>query len=237
MTRSPLNYPMSGSADADGAAELQTDVMRFMAILSLCLVAIFALVQSIPPSPVPTETAAPAPARPEPVPEPAAAEPEPNRPMPREPERPVAEPAPSPPVAAAAPQAPAPLPPAPVATPDKGFTLRFESEEALRRMVARRAVGFYAIRDSEAKRMNVSRGRASFWPASLPAQYHEMDERTVPADVKSALRNSGTHGGVTWGVTLPSTLSRELEAYLDTGTGGDLVIGVDGSLRLEQADE
>ncbi|MGB5627778.1 MAG: hypothetical protein WBM57_00300, partial [Woeseiaceae bacterium] len=66
MTRSPLAYPLNRSADMDvgGAADLQTDIMRFMAILSLCLVAIFALVQSIPLTPVehvPGETA-PAPA-------------------------------------------------------------------------------------------------------------------------------------------------------------------------------
>ncbi len=53
MTRSPLAYPLNRGADADigGAADLQTDVMRFMAILSLCLVAIFALVQSMPMAP------------------------------------------------------------------------------------------------------------------------------------------------------------------------------------------
>ena len=46
MSRSPLAYPLNRAADADvgGAADLQTDVMRFMAILALCLVAIFALV-------------------------------------------------------------------------------------------------------------------------------------------------------------------------------------------------
>ena len=45
MTRSPLFYPLNRGMDAEagGAADLQTDVMRFMAILSLCLVAIFAL--------------------------------------------------------------------------------------------------------------------------------------------------------------------------------------------------
>ena len=50
MTRSPLFYALNRGADSDagGAADLQTDVMRFMAIISLCLVAIFALVQSIP---------------------------------------------------------------------------------------------------------------------------------------------------------------------------------------------
>ena len=48
MNRS-LYYPLGRAADMDagGAADLQTDIMRFMAILSLCLVAIFALVQSI----------------------------------------------------------------------------------------------------------------------------------------------------------------------------------------------
>ncbi len=53
MTRSPLFYPLNRGMDAEagGAADLQTDVMRFMAILSLCLVAIFALVQSIPLAP------------------------------------------------------------------------------------------------------------------------------------------------------------------------------------------
>jgi hypothetical protein len=64
MTRSPLAYPLNRSVDADvgGAADLQTDIMRFMAILSLCLVAIFALVQSIPltpTEPVPAESPTP----------------------------------------------------------------------------------------------------------------------------------------------------------------------------------
>ena len=50
MSRSPLAYPLNRGVDGDagGAADLQTDIMRFMAILALCLVAIFALVQSIP---------------------------------------------------------------------------------------------------------------------------------------------------------------------------------------------
>ena len=57
MNRSPLFYPLNRGMDADagGAADLQTDVMRFMAIISMCLVAIFALVQSIPLAPVPTQ--------------------------------------------------------------------------------------------------------------------------------------------------------------------------------------
>ena len=77
MNRSPLFYPLNRGADADagGAADLQTDVMRFMAILSLCLVAIFALVQSIPlapvkPAPTPTIDSQQQPAEEEPSPPP-----------------------------------------------------------------------------------------------------------------------------------------------------------------------
>ena len=64
MNRSPLYYPLNrgGDLDAGGAADLQTDIMRFMAILALCLVAVFALVQSIPPEAV-TPLTVPAPAQ------------------------------------------------------------------------------------------------------------------------------------------------------------------------------
>lgn len=43
----PWQLSYAALADADNA-ELQTDVMRFMAILAFCLVAIFAIVQSLP---------------------------------------------------------------------------------------------------------------------------------------------------------------------------------------------
>ncbi|MEM9387082.1 MAG: hypothetical protein AAGA68_18615 [Pseudomonadota bacterium] len=49
-------YPTSGTEGGGGAEDLQTDVMRFMAMLGLCLVAIFALVQSLPATPVASET-------------------------------------------------------------------------------------------------------------------------------------------------------------------------------------
>lgn len=48
----PLNY-YSRQNEIDVGESLQSDVMRFMAILGLCLVAIFALVQSLPLQPPP----------------------------------------------------------------------------------------------------------------------------------------------------------------------------------------
>lgn len=245
--RAPHRYGMGRSADGDagGVADLQTDVMRFMAILALCLVVIFALVQSIP-RPAPEQTVTQT-ARPEPAPvvvpaaEPAieptpAVEPPPpaaeavvlTRPEPR--------PAPSKPeTAEPMPQAPVdPAPAAPEPAPE-GFTLQFESDNALTLLVARNAVGLYALDDETTLRMSMNRGRVSFWPASLPNTFHEMDPATVPADVTRALRlTRGTVAPVTWGVTLPANMQRELDALVNGNTGGALYIAGDGAIRLER---
>lgn len=226
MTRSPYWHAMHRGVDAEGGgvADLQTDVMRFMAILAICLVVIFALVQSIPlrPSePVPETVAEPVP---EPVPELAPAP------------APAPLPAPEPVVI----EKPAPEPiavPAPPAPPQQeGFTLRFETDRALTRLVARGAVGLYAIGDSQTLRLNVTEGRLSFWEASTPNQFHEMDRGTVPADVVRALLRIAEIdiATVKWGVTLPADMQHDLNGYLESSTGGALVISTNGKLRLEQ---
>ncbi len=269
MNRSPLFYPMTRSLDADagGAADLQTDVMRFMAIISMCLVAIFALVQSIP--------LAPAVPPPEPIVDeqtvverPAPAEPE--RPLQPDIDKPVAltrptpakMPEPAAPVALERPQpkrlerrelvsdvsapskAPEPKPVAPADSPaqprsmqskaQKGFTLRFESDAALSRLVEREVVGLYAISPAAIHRMQISAGRMSFWQASAPQRFHEMDSATVPSAVLDAWRRGHAARDLKWGVSLPAPMARDLNEYLATYDGGDLVIGRDGQLRLEQ---
>lgn len=224
MTRPPLAYPLTRTADgeAGGIADLQTDVMRFMAILAICLVAIFALVQSIPLEPIA-----------EPVDEP---EPEPiaaaeivviTRPAPA----PQPEPAPiaEPPTAA-----PTPAPePAPVT--QSGFTLQFENDLALTRLVARNDIGLFAMDGNESLRMNVDRGRFSFWPASTPNEFHEMDASTVPHEVATALQRARHDPATTmkWGVTLPADMQQRLDNLLQTGDGGAIYIAADGRLRLE----
>ena len=267
MSRSPLSYPLNRGMDMDagGAADLQTDVMRFMAIISLCLVAIFALVQSLPTPVSQSEAAAPPPQQepivvraeePEPVKppvprrKPPAAKPPPAEPAPKPvpklaalPPAPVYEaPAkiPDPPVkpsplASAPPPVPvqAPAAPAPKTPARKGFSLRFESDLALTRLVARNEIGLYALQPGKAQRMSVNRGAVSFWPAGSPGQIHEMDESTVPDSIIAALRRSSTGGTFRWGVTLPSGLSRDLNRYLTEYEGGELIIGANGDLRRE----
>jgi hypothetical protein len=215
-------------AEGGGVADLQTDVMRFMAILALCLVVIFALVQSIPLRPSqpvpelvvePVVEPVPGPV-PEPVPVPAPA--------------PVS--APEPVVIEQPAPEPVPVPPAPAPSEQEGFTLRFETDRALTRLVARGVVGLYAIGDPQTLRLNVTEGRMSFWEASTPNQFHEMDRGTVPADVVRALLRTAEIDVTTvkWGVTLPADMQRDLNGYLESSTGGALVIGANGTLRLEQ---
>ena len=270
MTRSPLAYPLNRSADMDGggAADLQTDIMRFMAILSLCLVAIFALVQSIPMTPAP-------PVAPEPQHTPAESAPIASKASPNAPtkpavlkmfEKPVEKPvemrvdkavtltrpkwvpkfqptkadaAPiraTPLVQAAAPAVPEATPAAvpPVESEAKGFTLRFESDAALTRLVAASHVGLYAIENDHAQRMTVSNSRISFWNASVPNTFHEMETATVPAAVIEALTRTGVHAdAVNWGVTLPGKLKTQLDDLMQAHSGGALVIGASGDIRLE----
>ncbi|MDH3612388.1 MAG: hypothetical protein OES10_03825 [Gammaproteobacteria bacterium] len=226
--------------DAGGAADLQTDIMRFMAILALCLVAIFALVQSIPLVPEPatqSQAAAVPPPVSEVTPQTAAKQP-PSAAIEESAERlelirpnVAAMPLPkteSPPVPAAAPSAPAPA--------KQGFTLRFESDLVLTRLVAAGQVGFYAVGTGRTQRMTVSESRISFWDASAPKAFHEMETMTVPRPVIDALARTGVDTkAIEWGVTLPGRLRQQLDSLLRGHTGGALVIGADGSLRLESS--
>jgi hypothetical protein len=83
--------------------------------------------------------------------------------------------------------------------------------------------------------MNVNRGRLSFWPASTPNEYFEMEKATVPGEVLLALRRSASipTDSVRWGVTLPATMREQLSNFLESADGGALFIDADGQLRLE----
>ena len=239
--RSPLAYPLNRTADTDvgGASDLQTDVMRFMAILSLCLVAIFALVQSMPMAPIAAEqveqdVAEVPELQPTVLTETTLSRPEPAKPKPVPSEtvsltRPEWKPAPRPEPVAAKPAQPDP----PVDEPE-GFTLRFESDLALTRLVASNQVGLYAIENARARRMSISESRISFWDASTPASFHEMEQNTVPQPVIDALARTGASPDSTsWGVTLPGKLRTQLETLMQEHRGGELVIGSGGTIRRE----
>ena len=222
MSRSPLAYPLNRTADTDvgGAADLQTDVMRFMAILALCLVAVFALVQSIPIAPVATVGGPSGPTPPAAERQPAATVGGPSGPT-----RPATE---------AAPTDILPAEPASAEPEQQGFTLRFASDAALTRAVAAHHVGLYALSSGRARRMTVSESRISFWDASMPNAFHEMEAGTVPEAVVRALaRTGGDTGNVSWGVTLTGKLRSQLDTLLRERRGGSLIITALGEIRRE----
>jgi hypothetical protein len=269
MSRSPLAYPLNRGADMDvgGAADLQTDVMRFMAIISLCLVAIFALVQSMPIAPpvAPDTTEEQVTEEQVVVPEQVvvqeqvvveeqvaveeqvvavAMKPTPAAPisLTRPKWTPKYQPKPTPQVAQAPPPATTPVAevsvdaPAPPVEEQDGFTLRFESDAALTRLVAAGQVGVYAIDAGSARRMTVSDSRISFWDASVPNSFHEMEVSTVPRPVVDALTRSGVDtSAVSWGVTLPGKLKTQLDGLMQQQRGGSLLIGINGQIRLEDS--
>lgn len=276
MSRSPYSYPLTRPVDgeAGGVADLQTDVMRFMAIISLCLVAIFALVQSMPMSPlakaeaVPEQVEEPAvtvaavkpPAQPETQPmRPAASLPvKAERTHPNEETvsltRPKWTPKYPPKIAAETqPVTNSTMSEAleeksiqasietvieaaqPAAEEAEGFTLRFESDAALTRLVASSTVGVYAMEQERARRMTVSESRISFWDASVPNSFHEMELSTVPVAVIDALSRTGINtADVSWGVTLPGKLKSQLDQLMQNYGSGSLVIAADGEIRLEE---
>ena len=115
-----------------------------------------------------------------------------------------------------------------------GFTLRFESDAALTRLVASSRIGVYAIAGGRAQRMTVSDSRISFWDASTPNTFHEMEAVTVPPAVIEALARSGTDAsGVRWGVTLPGRLKSKLDELMHVHDNGALVIVSSGDIQWE----
>lgn len=97
-------------------------------------------------------------------------------------------------------------------------------------------MGFYAIESGRARRMSVSDSRISFWDASTPGAFHEMEASTVPGPVVDALVRAGADvSSVDWGVTLPGRLSNQLNALMRDNTGGALVIRGSGVLELEDS--
>jgi hypothetical protein len=82
--------------------------------------------------------------------------------------------------------------------------------------------------------MTFADGRISFWPASLPGQFHEMEETTVPADILATYSKNHSQRNTRWGVTLPANMSRELNDYLATAEGGSLVIAASGRIELRR---
>jgi hypothetical protein len=207
MRRRYAKYP-PGAAGHDTEA-LQTDVMRFMAILGLCLTAIFALVRTLPLDGV--EARGNAEMKPDTQSETEDLKKRVDQ-LSRQLEsartelmnvnRPLIDPRPGDrkntpsPAGKGMSQVPEPVfesSPLPSPAPDKaprsgnpdedskqGFSLRFESAYALERLIQKGAVVFFAMRDREAWRLATGGHGPGFVNTAFPRRFHEMSPDTVP---------------------------------------------------------
>jgi len=249
------NAPQYGSD-----SELQADVMRFMAIIAFCLIAILALVRNVTPA-EPSE--APPPSAPEPVAaaEPAATEPEPvvsappapaaavAKPQPAVPE-PVMKPPPAVPAVAARPAARTPpAPPADVTAPPEAASLASEREGAPASESAKdEGLTLRFASDGDFLRL-IARGDIKvyayreqdvltlnesyqFLETRAPGQVYELLDGSVPTLVMDALRRTrASVQGYHWGVVLPGRISHQIENYLGRVDSGQLVIDRFGDVR------
>ncbi len=233
------------TTDDDG---LQTDVMRFMAIIAFCLVAVLALVKDLPPTEQPSpaeEKRVQAEQKNEPVApqvvEAPAAKPEVKLVMP-----PIAKPT-AKIVAAPAPEAVKPAPvaktvePQPAADPiteptpiptasddEEGLTLRFASDADFIDLIRRGKVRVYAY---NANNFHVLDRGFVFRPAQPPKTFHELE--TVPARVRAALTSAMNDNR--WGVRLPSNTQQSIQQLANRHTSGQLVIDRTGGVRHVQS--
>lgn len=244
---------VSGSRDNEA---LQTDVMRFMAILGLCLTAIFSLLRGIP------EVTEQQPA----LPTDALSEQQPQR-------VPVKVPAASPPPAAIqastetmekkiiannisrektfrqagetfATKIPVPQVDKEQTTSHsriadstnidkKGFELRFASDGTLEKMARENTVQLYALENQNAWQFQRNRLPVR---STIPKEYYEMQPQTVPEPYLNAMhiiRPDLKHKTLIWAVTLPAETRQAISRLMTNADGGDLEIQADGNVTIK----
>lgn len=234
MNRRGAFHLPAGSLDDS----MQADVMRFLAIIAICLLAVLALVRNATPvEPLPQEPVAaePVAAPPAPVvvrvPDPLSEPPPPAR-------------APAPVVAVAPPQpvvlpeqARSPVaPPAPAAAdnaaeePDpEPLSLRFASEHAFLALVNGNQVRVYAWRDGATLQLTPS---FQFADVEAPGAVHEILPATLPQPVRTSfIRQHGRPTDWQWGVRLPAHTLTALDRLVREVAGGTLLIDARGEVR------
>ena len=249
MMMSPVSNQYASDTES-----LQTDVMRFMAIIGFCLIAILALVRNVEPTQAAASSGAPAQPvelfTPEPAPAAApaielaqvvAAIPSPvvNIPagaIPAEEPSPESEiksaPEPEPRPAAEIPSAPEPVSEPvsePEATEEPGLILRFASDGDFLRLIARGDITVYAFRDSDVLSLDES---YRFLDSRSPGQVYELLRASIPDHIIAALRQERTEfRNFRWGIALPVRISHQIEQYLATVKHGQLIINRFGEVR------
>ena len=203
----------------DDAEALQTDVMRFLAIICMCLMIVFSLVPSIPVNQ-------------------AAGRPKILTGVTLERELPVRE------VKAhrmgkTIPELEQKRPLCAVADAEqRGFTLGFDSNEVLLQLLKKGTqVEFYIVSGTRSWKLTVEKsGSVAFSPFPSPVRIYQMDHHTVPQKILSAGRRVVAAFGsasVIYGVALSTDIAHRIDRLMQEKKGGDLVITSENKVILE----
>jgi hypothetical protein len=192
--------------------------MRFIAILGLCLAAIFSLVNGAQYEQSKPETVAAEPLA-------AKAKLKARQAVPPTPRRqPVPQPAPR---VTADPQV-SQQDPAVQKAEETGFSLEFESSDVLHGLLAAGQVKLFASADG---RFYGYRREGSFRETEAPSSYYQMHAETVPLELRHLAQ--GLYGGdLEWGVTLPPATVDDIQRLMSGRRGGKLFINADAGVGL-----
>ena len=185
---------------------LQTDVMRFVAILGLCLAALFSLVRQADLE-APHTVVGGSSGQPAAVIEEAAL--------------------------AQLDSKPAPVPvPAPEHKAAPGHTLEFASEQDLLSLLDSGSVRLFARVEDDHW---LYRKQGYFQVAEAPTRFHEMAANTVPAALVARLRVATSHPVEAWAVVLSPDQEQAISEAMQATEGGRLLLLADGSVLPDQA--
>ena len=200
----------SSSRPVEDMEALQTDVMRFMAILGLCLAAIFSILKN--PDPPAQQQPPSFEGDAEQIASPAVAESVVRKSV----EQAVAQPL-TLPEAVAEPKQDA----------EEGFTLEFSSAAGLERLLLDGRASLFA-HDGELYWRWI--GPGTFQRSDAPGSYYGMHQGTVPAQLRIGLPVVRPGESLQWGVVLDTATSGQIGALMQQRKGGSLLIASDGSV-------
>ncbi len=200
----------SSSRPVEDMEALQTDVMRFMAILGLCLAAIFSILKN--PDPQAQQQPPRFESDTEQIASLAVAEPVVSKSV----EQAVAQ-------TLTIPEAV----PEPEQDAEEGFTLEFSSAAGLERLLLDGKASLYA-HDGELYWRWI--GPGAFKPSDAPGSYYGMHQGTVPAQLRVGLPVLRPGGSLQWGVVLDTATSGQIGELMQQHKGGNLLIASEGSV-------
>ena len=124
--------------------------------------------------------------------------------------------------------------PRPVKKP--GFSLQFDSNAALDRLIASGEVSLYAMTERQTWRASLRGSEAVVAPAEKPRWFHEMATQTVPLHYRGGFDTAqgGADAIVTWGVQLPEVTREAIRTLMQGRQGGELVILANGTVTVEE---